>query len=118
MLNYKFANVRIIFLKKSGKKFFLSLFLLYVCTEFKIKKIMIKQFEVTSGKLVCSDPCYTIPTWCQGIVENVENRHIPLDKTGLHDPYPDRHKTKLPAITNPKYRPTSFGLVSRSAPRL
>jgi hypothetical protein len=34
---------------------------------------MIKQFEVTSGKLVCSDPCYTIPTWCQGIVENVEN---------------------------------------------
>jgi hypothetical protein len=34
---------------------------------------MIKQFEVTSGKLVCSDPCYAIPTWCQGIVENVKN---------------------------------------------
>ena len=34
---------------------------------------MIKQFEVTSGKLVCSDPCYSIPTWCQGIVENVKN---------------------------------------------
>jgi hypothetical protein len=34
---------------------------------------MIKQFEITSGKLVCSDPCYSIPTWCQGIVENVKN---------------------------------------------
>ena len=34
---------------------------------------MIKQFESTSGKLVCSDPCYKIPTWCQGIVENVKN---------------------------------------------
>ena len=34
---------------------------------------MFKQFEVTSGKLVCSDPCYSIPTWCQGIVENVKN---------------------------------------------
>ena len=34
---------------------------------------MIKQFEVTSGKLVCSDPCYSIPTWCQGIVDNVKN---------------------------------------------
>ena len=34
---------------------------------------MIKQFEITSGKLVCSDLCYSIPTWCQGIVENVKN---------------------------------------------
>ena len=30
-------------------------------------------FNVTSGKMVCSDPCYEIPTWCQGIVENVKN---------------------------------------------
>jgi hypothetical protein len=30
-------------------------------------------FEVTSGAIVCSDPCYSIPTWCQGIVENVKN---------------------------------------------
>ncbi len=29
-------------------------------------------FEVTSGVMVCSDPCYSIPTWCQGIVENVK----------------------------------------------
>lgn len=29
------------------------------------------EFEVTSGEIVCSDPCYTIdpPTWCQGIVK-------------------------------------------------
>ena len=30
------------------------------------------KFEVISGTLVCSDPCYEIPTWCQGIVENVK----------------------------------------------
>ena len=29
-------------------------------------------FEVVSGTLVCSDPCYEIPTWCQGIVDNVK----------------------------------------------
>lgn len=33
---------------------------------------MKKSFEVMSGTLVCSDPCYEIPTWCQGIVENVK----------------------------------------------
>ena len=32
-----------------------------------------KKFNVTSGVMVCSDPCYEIPTWCQGIVENVKN---------------------------------------------
>lgn len=30
-------------------------------------------FEIVSGKIVCSDPCYPIPVWCQGIVENVKN---------------------------------------------
>ena len=30
-------------------------------------------FEVVSGAIVCSDPCYEIPTWCQGIVDNVKN---------------------------------------------
>jgi hypothetical protein len=34
---------------------------------------MEKTFEVKSGAIVCSDPCYSIPTWCQGIVENVKN---------------------------------------------
>jgi hypothetical protein len=29
-------------------------------------------FEITSGVMVCSDPCYKINTWCQGIVENVK----------------------------------------------
>ena len=33
---------------------------------------MEKSFEVVSGTLVCSDPCYEIPTWCQGIVNNVK----------------------------------------------
>ena len=34
---------------------------------------MFKEFEVKSGSIVCSDPCYVIPTWCQGIVDNVKN---------------------------------------------
>jgi len=34
---------------------------------------MSKVFKVTSGTMVCSDPCYSIPTWCQGIVSNVKN---------------------------------------------
>jgi hypothetical protein len=32
-----------------------------------------KKFEVTSGKIVLSDPCYKIPTWCQGVVDRVKN---------------------------------------------
>ena len=32
-----------------------------------------KSFKITSGVIVASDPCYEIPTWCQGIIENVKN---------------------------------------------
>ena len=32
-----------------------------------------KEFEITSGKIVCSDPCYKTDVWCMGIVDNVEN---------------------------------------------
>jgi len=32
-----------------------------------------KKFEITSGKMVISDPCYSLPTWCQGVVERVKN---------------------------------------------
>lgn len=32
-----------------------------------------KTFKIGSGKMVVTDPCYTIPTWCQGIIENVKN---------------------------------------------
>lgn len=31
-----------------------------------------KQFEIKSGKLVLSDPCYDLGTWCQGIVDGVK----------------------------------------------
>jgi hypothetical protein len=36
---------------------------------------MEKSFEVKSGVMVCTDPCYTIdpPIWCMGIIENVKN---------------------------------------------
>lgn len=27
------------------------------------------EFEVKSGQMVISDPCYTLPTWCQGVVK-------------------------------------------------
>ena len=32
-----------------------------------------KEFQITSGKIVCSDPCYKTDVWCMGIVDNVEN---------------------------------------------
>jgi hypothetical protein len=32
-----------------------------------------EKFEVVSGKMILSDPCYTLGTWCQGVVENVKN---------------------------------------------
>jgi hypothetical protein len=34
---------------------------------------MSKIFNVTSGKMVCSDPCYTLDTWCLGVINNVKN---------------------------------------------
>lgn len=37
--------------------------------EFIEKKIELATFEVTSGKIMMSDPCYENPTWCQGIVD-------------------------------------------------
>ena len=30
-------------------------------------------FEITSGKAVLSDPCYTLETWCMGVIDNVKN---------------------------------------------
>ena len=30
------------------------------------------RFEITSGSLVCSDPCYTTDIWCMGTVNNVK----------------------------------------------
>lgn len=32
-----------------------------------------KTFKIVSGKMIVTDPCYTIPTWCQGIIQNVKN---------------------------------------------
>lgn len=34
---------------------------------------MTKEFEVTSGSMVCSDPCYNTDVWCMGVVDNVKN---------------------------------------------
>ena len=33
---------------------------------------MRKQFEITSGSLVCSDPCYATDVWCMETVNNVK----------------------------------------------
>jgi len=30
------------------------------------------RFEITSGAMVCSDPCYTTDIWCMGTVNNVK----------------------------------------------
>jgi hypothetical protein len=32
-----------------------------------------KTFKITSGTMICSDPCYDLQTWCQGIIEDVRN---------------------------------------------
>lgn len=32
-----------------------------------------RKFEVVSGKMVLSDPCYELGTWCQGVIDNVKN---------------------------------------------
>jgi len=37
----------------------------------ELVKIEIDQFECRSGKLMISDPCYKIGTWCQGVFNNV-----------------------------------------------
>jgi hypothetical protein len=34
---------------------------------------MEKTFEIKSGKVVLSDPCYDFGTWCQGVIDNVKN---------------------------------------------
>ena len=31
-----------------------------------------EKFEIKSGVVVCSDPCYKIPTWCQGVISDVK----------------------------------------------
>ena len=33
---------------------------------------MEKSFEVVSGSIVCSDPCYSLDVWCMGVVDNVK----------------------------------------------
>ena len=44
----------------------------YLCLINQLNIIIMNKFEIVSGTLVCSDPCYSIPTWCQGIVDNVK----------------------------------------------
>lgn len=36
----------------------------------KIENITLGAFEVSSDKLVISDPCYNLGTWCMGTVPN------------------------------------------------
>lgn len=40
-----------------------------------IDTINLPGFEVSSGKLVISDPCYNLDTWCMGILENAKHGH-------------------------------------------
>lgn len=36
-------------------------------------EIELGTFEVSCGQLIVSDPCYSLDTWCQGILQNVKN---------------------------------------------
>ena len=33
----------------------------------------IGQFEIVSGKVFITDPCYAVDTWCQALIPNVKN---------------------------------------------
>ena len=50
-----------------------------------------EKFEIKSGVVVCSDPCYEIPTWFQGIISNVKtgNWYADIDKKDV-GPYGER----------------------------
>lgn len=39
----------------------------------EIAQKAVGSFEVKSGKVYVSDPCYTPGTWCHGVLENVKN---------------------------------------------
>jgi hypothetical protein len=39
----------------------------------KTQTIKLGDFEINSGKMYCSDPCYSKQTWCQALIDNVEN---------------------------------------------
>ena len=47
---------------------------------------MTQKFEINSGAMVCSDPCYTTDIWCMKTVNNVKNgtwlAHSNLDTVG------------------------------------
>ena len=37
-----------------------------------MNKIEIGFFEIITGKVIVSDPCYTLGTWCQGVLNKVK----------------------------------------------
>ena len=41
-------------------------------------------FKVTGGKLIVTDPCYDLGTWCQAILKNVRNGEWVAD-ANIHD---------------------------------
>lgn len=50
-----------------------------------IKTKDMKTFEVKSGKIVISDPCYTRDTWCQKVLDNVKNGIWNVETTESYD---------------------------------
>jgi len=53
------------------------------------KETPVGRFRVVSGRVIVSDPCYEIGTWCQGILEKVRKGqwacHILLAREGACD---------------------------------
>jgi hypothetical protein len=53
----------------------------------KLQVVDLGTFEVKSGRLLVTDPCYKIGTWCQGTLESVRNGtwHACVERQNLND---------------------------------
>lgn len=79
-----------------------------------------KRFQITSGSLVCSDPCYTTDVWCMGIVDNVmKGTWIAEVEHGNFGGWGERiaelticHESRYPGYGKWEELPGSFGVDS------
>ena len=65
------------------------------------KGTVIGNFRVVSGRVVVSDPCYEIGTWCQGILEKVRKGEWVCQVSVSREDACDRCVTELTALRNP-----------------
>lgn len=64
------------------------------------KLMNVGQFEIISGKVMVSDPCYERGTWCQASVENVKNGtwHASIERRMIHFDKPEYDHERIAAL--------------------